>query len=270
MALIFATGDISAQGKKTTRLQVEYYKNHDKMEMLIATLIAKERRYVPLAGAMIRFYSVNDTSKALLEELVTNDEGKVVLKINDNSKIFYDPSGIMTFEVEYGGNSSYKSVQRQISVKRANLDVFFFQKDSIKSIEVNASEIGPDNLITPIQGLHVRFYIKGTFSLLDIGKEKTDQYGNARIDFPVYMPGDTAGVIKIVVKIEDDDDYGTIESRGEINWGIPVKVIKKERRGLGDTDAPLWMVYTLIILLSAVWFHYLYVIYMIIKIKLAR
>ena len=58
------------------------------------------------------------------------------------------------------------------------------------------------------------------------------------------------------------------KENGKINWGIPVPLAEEKRRGLGDTDAPLWMVYTLIILLSAVWFHYLYVIYMIIKIKI--
>ena len=43
-----------------------------------------------------------------------------------------------------------------------------------------------------------------------------------------------------------------------------MKVVK---RGLGDTNAPLWMVYTLIILLSLVWFHYLYIIITVFRIR---
>jgi hypothetical protein len=55
------------------------------------------------------------------------------------------------------------------------------------------------------------------------------------------------------------------------DWGLArPPVIVKKRRGLGDTDAPLWMVYTLIVLLSIVWFHYLYVFYVMIKIKKLR
>jgi len=64
--------------------------------------------------------------------------------------------------------------------------------------------------------------------------------------------------------------YGNVESRGDINWGIPVPIKAEKHRGLGDTDAPLWMVYTLITLLSIVWFTYVYVIFLILKIKRAR
>ena len=47
-------------------------------------------------------------------------------------------------------------------------------------------------------------------------------------------------------------------------------VVVEKRRGLGDTDAPLWMVYTLIVLLSVVWFHYLYVFFIMYKINRLR
>ena len=56
-------------------------------------------------------------------------------------------------------------------------------------------------------------------------------------------------------------------AKGKINWGRPIQRVVEKKRGLGDTDAPLWMVYTLIILLSAVWFHYFFVIYQIVRIK---
>jgi hypothetical protein len=148
--------------------------------------------------------------------------------------------------------------------------VSFFQKEDVKSIEVSASEIGTDGELIPIEGITLQFYIEGTFSLLNFAKEETDEYGIAQVEFPVDMPGDTAGVLTIVVKIEENRTFGTIESIGKMNWAIQLEPTKDKQRGLGDTDAPLWMVYTLIILLSAVWFHYFYVIFLIIKIKLAN
>lgn len=101
-----------------------------------------------------------------------------------------------------------------------------------------------------------------------IGMLETD--GKLIVPFPVTMPGDSLGVVTVAAKIEDNDIYGNVESWGTINWARPVPVVAETRRGLGDTDAPLWMVYTLIVLLSAVWFHYAYVIFLIIKIKLAK
>ena len=267
---LITLGDVVAQKtkKKTTRIALEYIKNNDKTESLVATLRVKDPKYIGLNDVIVEFYSIYDTSKVLLDKIRTNDKGEAIFLLEDNPKILKDTSGVMSFEVEYIGDKSRKSSKRKLSVKQANLDVSFFQKEDIKSIEVSAYEIGLDGEPIPIDGITLQFYIKGTFSLLNFAKEKTDENGTAQVEFPVDMPGDTAGVLTIVVKIEDNKTFGTIESIGKMNWAIQLEPTKDRQRGLGDTDAPLWMVYTLIILLSAVWFHYFYVIFLIIKIKL--
>jgi hypothetical protein len=267
---LITLGDVVAQKtkKKITRVAVEYIKNHDKTESLVATLRVKDPKYIALNDVIVQFYSVYDTSKVLLDKIRTNANGEAIFLLEDNPKILKDTSGVMTFEVEYIGDKSKKSSKRKLSVKRANLEVSFFQKEDIKSIEVSTNEIGVDGQLIPIEGITLQFYVKGTFSLLNFAKEKTDEHGIVQVEFPVDMPGDTSGELTIVVKIEENRTYGTIESIGKMNWAIQLEPTKEKQRGLGDTDAPLWMVYTLIFLLSAVWFHYFYVIFLIIKIKL--
>jgi 5-hydroxyisourate hydrolase-like protein (transthyretin family) len=265
-----ATGYVHAQKKKkkTARIQVEYYKTFDKTEKVIATLIVKEKRYVPLNDAVVQFYSINDTSRVLLDKIRTDKDGKAAFILGGSSKLIKDDDGVLTFEVEYNGNASIKSAKRKIAIKQGDIEISFFQKDSTKSIEVRATKFDSDDQIIPAENVNILFYIQGTFSLLNFGKEKTDENGIVQIEFPIDMPGDTAGVLTIVAKIEEHRTLGSIESKANINWGVPIQPVVKKQRGLGDTDAPLWMVYTLITLLSAVWFHYLYVIYLIVKIKL--
>lgn len=272
LILIIISSHVVAQKakKKTTRISVEYYKDPNNVETLVAKLRVKEKKYLPLKDVLVHFYSLNDTSKVLLSKIRTNKEGKAIFTIRENSKIFKDSLGIMSFEVEYVGTNTVKSYTKKIHVKQADLEASFFQKDTLKFIELEVTTRDLKNQIVPISNLAIRFYIKGTFSLYNFAKEKTDESGKIKIEFPVEMPGDTLGVLTIVAKIVEDDMYGTVETRGKINWGVPVPLVKESKRGLGDTDAPLWMVYTLIILLSAVWFHYLYVIFMIVKIKLAK
>jgi hypothetical protein len=270
LIVTIANGNTLAQTKKkkTARVQVEYFKNHKKPGQLVAKLIVKEKRYLPLSDAVLQFYSINDSSRVLLEKIRTDKNGKALFTIKDNPKIFKDLSGVLTFEVEYNGSTTIKAAKRKISVKQGDLEISFFQKDSIKSIEVRATEFGLEDQIASVEGVNIQFYIQGTFSQLNFGKEKTDENGLAHMDFPIDMPGDTTGTLTIVAKIVEDEMLGTIETRGEINWGKPIAPVREKKRGLGDTDAPLWMVYTLIILLSTVWFHYLYVIFLIIKIKM--
>lgn len=257
-----------AQTVQKTRIKLEYYKNHDKTKNLIARITAKKKKNKPLQGVIISFYNINDTTKVLLDNIKTNDQGEALLILSEQFEIFKDITGLMSFEVEFEGNDSCKSASKNLSFREANLEVSFFQKDTMKFIEIQASVPGNDNGNIPLEDVEVLFYVKGTFSLLKIDEKETDGSGEATIAFPIDIPGDTAGVLSIVVKIEENDDYGTVVAAGKINWGKPIQQLVEKQRGLGDTDAPIWMVYTLIILLSAVWFHYFYVIYQIIRIKL--
>lgn len=269
---LFAHTNLIAQKtkKKTTRIRVEYFKNSIKEETLVATLRIKEERYIPFNNAEVAFFSIYDTSRVLLKKIKTNEKGVAILKVNEKLNIIKDSLGFMSFEVEYVESASIKGTDRKITIKQANLDVSFFQKDTIKFIEVDVYELSTDDQPILLEDLKVGFYIKGTFSQLNFAKEKTDKNGKVIVEFPIDMPGDTIGILTIIAKIDEDKIYGTIESRGKINWGIPVALADEKLRGLGDTDAPLWMVYTLITLLSAVWFHYLYVIILLVKIKMAK
>ncbi len=265
-----ALSHISAQTQtvQKTRIKLEYYKDHDKTKNLIAKITAKNKRNNPLQGVIISFYNIYDTTKVLLDNIKTNDKGEALLKLSEQFEIFKDSTGLMSFEVEFEGNDSCTSARKDLNIWEADLEVSFFQKNAIKFIEIQASKPGNDNGNIPLEDIEVLFYVKGTFSLLKIGEKDTDGSGKATIEFPTDIPGDTAGVLAIVTKIEENDDYGTVTAKGEINWGKPIQPVDEEKRCLVDTDSPLWMVYTLIILLSAVWFHYFYVIYQIIKIKL--
>ncbi len=272
LIFIFAIGDIDAQNtkKKTIRSKIEYFKDQDQIGRLVTTLKVKEDRNAPLEGVLVHFYSIGDTSKIFFDSISTNKEGQAIFVLNESSNIYKDSLGLMTFESEYLGNQEYLSATSNIRVQTVELSLSFFQKDTVKYISAEVNEIRLDDAIVPVNGVDVFIYIQGTFSLLNIGDAETNHEGKAIFEFPVEMPGDTNGLLTIVSKIEDHDLYGNLESKGKINWGKPILLTPEKHRGLGDTDAPLWMVYTLIVLLSAVWFHYFYIILMIIKIKLSR
>jgi len=268
---IIATGNVFAQQeKKKTNFRLEYFKKSDKTEQLVATLRYKESSYVPLSNVIVNFYSINNDSRVLLDKIETDDKGIAIFIVDDNPKIYTDSLGFLTFEVEFNESALYKGKTKDITISKANLEMSFFQQDTIKFIDATLTDLTPDGKQVPVEGVQVNFYVKGTFSLFKFGEKTTDENGRVDIPFPVDMPGDYEGNLTIVSKIIDHNDYGSIESQGQINWGILVPIEPAKHRGLGDTDAPLWMVYTLIILLSAVWFHYLYVVYLIVKIRVGK
>jgi len=256
--------------KKTTRVRIDYFRHYDKSESLLATLRIREERYIPFIDALVHFYYVDDTSRILIDKVRTNSDGEAILLLKDTENYSSDSLGNFTFEAEYLAERDTKGSKRSATIRQANLNMSFFQKDTIKSIEVELTTFGDKGEMVPIADKKIKFYVKGTFSLYNFETQKTDGTGKVEVDFPIYMPGDTSGVLTVIAKVEEDKMLGTISSEGRINWGIRVPLAEEKQRGLGDTDAPLWMVYTLIILLSVVWFHYLYVVFMIIRIKMVK
>ena len=133
-------------------------------------------------------------------------------------------------------------------------------------ISLKAFETGKDNQWIPVENLEIQFYVPRTFSLLKVGQASITS-GIVNMAFPTSIPGNQLGYLTIVAKVEENNIYGNVEASGTINWGKPLPPLKIIKRGLGDTNAPLWMVYTLIVLLSLVWFHYMYVIFTVFRIR---
>ncbi len=214
----------------------------------------------------VDFYILTDTTEVLLGNSISDHDGKARFVIGNDGQVSDRAIGDLTFSAKFAGNEAYDPAEKQITVGTVNMTISFEEIDSVKSILVRAFEIGPGGEGEPLEET-VNFYVPRSFSLLKIGEGDLED-GLATIDFPVTLPGDTIGNLQIIARIEDSDDYGNVEAVSSRDWGLarPLVVIAK-RRGLGDTDAPLWMVYTLIILLSAVWFHYIYILYVFLVIK---
>lgn len=254
--------------KRTARLSASYIQEYDTPARIVAILKVREKQYETLPGAPVKLISNTDTDQVVLDTVITNKDGEAIFAIHDYPGLYRDSSGVISVVVEFEGDSITKSADREVEFIQTRFEILFYQKDTVKMIELDAKEVVSESETRPIPDLDIRFSVRGLFSLLPFENAGTDSEGKAKAEFPVYMPGDTAGVLTIVASLDDHDRYGTVKASGSMNWARVVPLPDEQHRGLGDTDAPLWMVYTLIILLSAVWFHYLYVTWQVIKIKL--
>ena len=79
-----------------------------------------------------------------------------------------------------------------------------------------------------------------SFRVLYLEEIESDENGLAVMEFPNDIPGDSSGVLTIVAKVDDHNDYGTIVKSESINWGTKVdySTTTYERSLFGD-EAPL-------------------------------
>ena len=252
-------------GVKTV-LKLEYL-HSDSLHSLTATLKAnQEGRYLPLQGMEINFKSHQGNDAKLIGSGISDEKGKATVTIPQELMTTGGDKGIYSFDATYKGKEKYIPSSGITSIKPMKMEISFFQKEGEKMVDLKAYEPDKNNQWVPIEKLDVQFFVPRTFSLLKVG-QGTIENGETTFEFPVSIPGNQLGYLTLVAKVEDNEVYGNVEASGTINWGKPLVPEKIVHRGLGDTNAPLWMVYTLIVLLSLVWFHYMYVIYTVFRIR---
>ena len=267
---LFVAGSALGQGKNASRLKVAYTQKSDNSRYLEGSIVVRVKRYEPLVNARIEILRIDNDTKEVIGNTITNKMGEFSFELESAIEDWLNENGEVEFSVAYSGNDTIRKASRSISIIPAYLHLDFIETDDMTNVEVLATRLNIDGTREGIPSTKIDVYVKSLFNPLLVGSATTDSLGMARLEFPNDLPGDQEGDIAVLAKINEDDNYGTILKEGEVSWGIPYAPEEVEQRGLGDTDAPLWMVYTLIVLLSAVWFHYMYVIFMIIKIKMAR
>jgi hypothetical protein len=251
------------------RLGATYVKSSDGTKRISLSLSASiDDKRVNIVNAQLQITAVNESEKTLIGTVVTDQKGKAFLDIKSGTFIPEDKEGNYTFDIRFAGNQTFNIASKTLQVKDVNMELSFSEKDSIKNVMVKVYAVSGKGTKAAVQDVPVEFYIQRLFCLYRFGGEKTDSSGLCTVEFPKNMPGDTKGKVIVIAKILENDIYGTVETVRNFTGGKPLIIEPKTKRGLGDTDAPLWMVYTLLILLSGVWLHVIYVLGLVIRINI--
>ncbi|MCX6287175.1 MAG: polysulfide reductase NrfD [Bacteroidetes bacterium] len=255
-----------AQDPVKSRLKLEFL-NKSGTRMLTTKLTSKkDDQTIPLQGMQVSFFIQGEKDKVLLGKESTDEAGKATFTLPGKLDVPRNKEGKYSYSATYEGSKEFQPSESSTEIRDVFMKITFSQKDSSKLINLFAVEINQKGDSIPIEGSTVIFYVPRTFSSLKIG-EQAVKSGHADLDFPVTLPGDSAGNLPVVAKFEDNDNYGSAEVSATMAWGKPLPPDVIIKRGLGDTNAPLWMVYTLIVLLSLVWFHFTYAIITIFRIR---
>ena len=183
--------------KHRTYLGLEYTQS-DVQKMLAATLtarIAGERGRRRVEDAEVAFLYISDTSEILLGKAITNMDGDALFELPPSADLELNSDGEFLFMAVFKGDSDYREVSKDIAIKSMTLELSFIEIDSVKNIVATAYEIGVDGGKFPVHE-DVVFYVPRQFSNLNIGEVELED-GEGMIEFPVTLPGDSLGNLKI-------------------------------------------------------------------------
>jgi len=263
---IMASFQLMAQNTAST-LELKELKTSDESRILNVKLTGvSEEGAMPVFEAKIDFFTYADGKSESLGTATTNRNGQAMLKLAKGTRFLKDKEGITEVKASFTGLGKLSSSQASVKFKELNLQITLSEKDSLNTIQILASAIGPKGENIPLKETNFNLYVQGLFTKLKIGECFVDA-GAGTFEFPKNIPGDANGNLKVFVRLEENEVYGEVEKTENAKWGNHRSGFVEPSRSLWSSGAPIWMITTLLILLTGVWSHYLYAIIQLIKIR---
>ena len=212
----------------------------------------------------ISFFQVTGDEEKGLGFLITDKMGKGVFNVKPEA-ITPDKDGAVNFKAVFAGNNALESVEEELTIKRAKIEISPVKEDSLLTVQVKISDATSEQ---PVSEATVGIFVKRLFRPLKIGEGTTDENGEASIEIPNNLPGNAKGEITLLARLDEDETYGYLEASAVEPWGVSVSdALQKQPRALWSKNPPLWMLITFIILMTAVWGHYIVIIYELFRLR---
>jgi len=260
------TGDTTAGIKPS--LELTYQCNSADSATLIAKVFfMRDKEMISLKNAVIAFTATNGNKTVPLVMAIADSTGSAFVKVATSQLPARE--GMITYNADFAGSGKYKPAGASLTAKPATLEVSFDIKDSVRYIKVAGTAKDRGGIPVPLAGESVKMYVPSLFRPLPIGEITLDKDGTGKLIFPGTLIGDSLGNITIIAQIEESDVYGNVIARNSIPWAVPRHAIQAERPAteIWTPVAPVWMIITLIFLLTGVWVHYAYAVIQLVRIK---
>ena len=221
---------------------------------------------VRLPKLKVTFNQVTDAGERTLGFVITDGRGTALLNYKSDSLVA-DKEGKIHLKAVFAGNKSMGVADGEVTIKKARLEITPVKEDSVLSVQLKLVDLSTGTEKPVAADFTV--YVKRQFFPLKIGEGKTDSTtGTASIEIPNNLPGDAEGNIVLMGRLDESETYGMLEATSTQKWGVPVSTkINIEERALWSTHPPLWMLITFIVLMVAVWGHYIVIVFELFRLR---
>lgn len=229
----------------------------------------RDRDIIALQNAVVSFTASGEKGSVELGSAITDSTGTAVLVAGPVGLYPASAEGVRTYTAAFSATEKYLGASETFLAKPAALKVEFYEEDSVRFVRVIATQKDSKGAVVPVTGETVKLYVPSLFRPLPIGEISLDEFGTGSVEFPTTLVGDSSGNVLVLAQIEESDLFGFVQGKNTVGWATPKHLIAPERpkRELWTPVAPLWMIFTLIIMLAGVWAHYVYAVIQLARIK---
>jgi hypothetical protein len=122
----------------------------------------------------------------------------------------------------------------------------------------------------PVKDVELIFYIQRTFGLMKVAEGTTDTTGIVSAEFPLDIQGsDSTRKMALMAKVEDNDVMNDTTFQVVLKSKLAFPPDKHIPRSMAGAHAPWWLVITFTAIVGVVWLLFVYVLYLVFRIKKA-
>lgn len=256
--------------KKQISLRLNFYAKSDSERTAVVSAIEFVKNGKPklASGLTINIYSFKNGSQELFTKIITNEKGVGVTALPRNLE--EDAQGTVHLIAKIENDPESADVEIEGTAKKSNISLIAIVEDSTNTVIAKLTGFGENGELIPIADVDLTFYVQRLFGMLPLGDEATvttDENGISRIIFPKLIKGDKTGKVTLVVKLENDETYGTVEARADARYGEPLNQKPDTSSALWKSQAPLWMSIAFFLAIVAITTTISYLIYQLYRIK---
>jgi hypothetical protein len=236
------------------------------VDLKISVKAKIEKKMRKMYGLKVNIFQVTDSAEQELGSVITDRNGLAVFSVKPE-QVVMNAEGKLHFKAVLGPVKKMESTEGEVTVKRALLTITPVKEDSLYSVQVKLVDLATGEE-TPVPEATLGVFVKRSFNPLKIGEITTDENGEGSTEIANDLPGDAKGNITLLARLDENETYGNLEASVVQQWGVPVSdKIEDQPRALWSSHPPLWMLVTFIILMLAVWGHYVVIVYELFRLR---
>lgn len=274
--IIVSANTIKGQDSVSRKLllTVAYYVPVDNIPYLKISAREKvERKFIPQKDIIGSVYIGEQTASNLLSKIITNEKGEFIVYMPAAFKPIWDSTSSLTFIAETEENKIFPAASNEIVITKAKITIDTSTVDGVKNIEAKVTELKNGEWL-PAKEVELKIAVMRSIGNMPVGDEETyttDSLGIVNAEFKRdSLYGDAKGNIILIARTEDNETYGNVFTKKEVNWGKVPKVennFNKRSLWAPRGQSPYWLLGMAYVIIGGVWGVLAYLILLIFKLK---
>ncbi len=154
-----------------------------------------------------------------------------------------------------------KQLAPGISLKQVAMVLTWNKENKQVQVAVSSLKGGTRQTVT---GAELKLFVKRYFGNLQVDDARaTDNQGVALFNFPATLPGDSTGMVQLLVKPTDETAFGEAKTMAAMKIGTPTyRPPLNEQRAMWNVvqKTPIWLLLTYVFSVLTVWALIVYVL----------